>query len=255
MKKILIVGATHGHEKIGLLIIDELKKQSLTGVEFLVGNPDAAEKDIPFLESDLNRVFPGKLDGTYEEKRAFNLSPIIKSADIVIDIHSTKTTDLGNQSMVIVTSYNEATQNILAVFKPPKVLYMRYKANSALISQAKIGIAFEYGKDDSSQIFDATLHDIMEILVHADAAKVNPYINPRIPTETEVYEVYDAFQKEFSGDYTLYPDIQNFTLCQKDAIVCTTASGMNVHALENFYPILFGNNRYTEILGFKSRKM
>ncbi len=51
--------------------------------------------------------------------------------------------------MVIVTKYDEATKAVIEAFNPPKVLVMSYKSDNALISQAKVGIAFEYGQDDS----------------------------------------------------------------------------------------------------------
>ena len=78
--KILIVAATHGHEKIGLRVFAELEKLSLNSqnVELLIGNPVAEEKNVPFIESDLNRIFPGNEQGTLEEKRAFELSKKLK---------------------------------------------------------------------------------------------------------------------------------------------------------------------------------
>lgn len=180
-KKILIVGATHGHEKIGLRVIAELRKLNLDSnqVEFVVGNPKASELGVPFTKGDLNRVFPGRPDGNYEERRAFELSTQILQTDLVIDIHSTKTTDLGKNSMVIVTKYDEETERVLALISPPKVLIMRYKSDNALISQAKVGIAFEYGLDDSESVLKATVHDIASILKSYGLIKQNPFSNPR----------------------------------------------------------------------------
>jgi len=122
----------------------------------------------------LNRVFPGKEYGTYEEMRAYELSPKIKEADLVIDIHSTNTTDLSDKSVLIVTSYNQATKDIIDVIRPPKVLYMKYKGSNALISQAKVGIAFEYGKDSSAEVLNAILYDIAEVLIYYGLVKKIP---------------------------------------------------------------------------------
>jgi len=255
--KILIVGCTHGHERIGFKIIEELKSLNVSSniLEFVIGNPIAFSKGIPFKESDLNRSFPGNEFGTYEQKRAFELIPRINSADIVIDIHSTNTTDLSNDSMLIVTSLNRETRNIIDIIRPPKVLYMKYRSSTALISNAKVGIAFEYGKDDSEFVLQATLHDIANILIHFNIIKSNPYKTKKLVQKTEVYEVYDAFNKNFSGMYTLNSGIKNFELYSSGAVVCTTESGENVTASESFIPILFGNNRYSTILGFKAKKI
>ena len=50
MSKILIVASTHGHERIGLKVIEELKQLNIDEnlVSFEIGNPKASEKNIPF---------------------------------------------------------------------------------------------------------------------------------------------------------------------------------------------------------------
>lgn len=257
MSKILIVGSTHGHERIGLRVIEELKQLNIDKklVNFEIGNPKASEKNIPFFESDLNRVFPGKEHGTYEEMRAFELSKKILAADIVIDIHSTNTTDLSHNSMLIVTKHDDKTREIINIINPPKVLYMKYKGDSALISQSKIGIAFEYGRDGSADVLRAILYDIAKLLVSKKIIDHNPYKNPRIEIETETFEVYDVFKRTFIGDYKLDKNINNFKLCKKDSTVCSIDMDKKIIADEDFVPILFGENRYTEILGFKARKI
>lgn len=255
MKKILIVAATHGHEHIGIRVHEALRTLSVPDdqVELLIGNPEAYAKNIPFTESDLNRVFPGDAERSFEERRAAELLEKIKTADVVIDIHSTKTTDLSDNSMVIVTKLSPETKELLHVFQPPKVLYMKYKGDRALISNAKIGIAFEYGLDTSEAVLAATIHDIAALLVHLGVVASNPFPNPRELTQAKIFEVYDAFQKEFDGSYTLSQKLENFVQVLVGEEVCTSESGEVITAPEDFYPILFGNNRYTDILGFKAR--
>ena len=257
MSKILIVASTHGHERIGLKIISELQKLEVDKklLDFEIGNPKASEQNIPFIESDLNRSFPGKESGTYEEMRAFELSPKIKQAELVIDIHSTNTTELSDKSMLIVTSHDENIREIIDIIKPPKVLYMKYKGNNALISQAKIGIAFEYGKDISIDVLNATLHDIVNVFVHFKIIETNPYVNVKQDIETETFEVYDVFKRNFTGPYKLSAEVINFKLVKKGNIICNLESGEGIFANEDFVPILFGENRYTEILGFRARRV
>ncbi len=257
MSKILIVGSTHGHERIGLKVIDELRKLNIDKnlLDFEVGNPRASQQNIAFTESDLNRSFPGKKDGTYEECRAFELSPKIKQAELVIDIHSTNTTDLSEKSMLIVTSYNDDTKKIIDIINPPKVLYMKYKGGNALISQAKIGMAFEYGRDDSDRVLNAMLYDIAEVLIHYKILKTNPYLTSKIKIETETFEVYDVFKKEFTLPHKLSLGLENFKLLKSGEVVCVLENGEKIVTTEDFVPILFGENRYTQMLGFKARRI
>jgi succinylglutamate desuccinylase len=257
MSKILIIGSTHGHERIGLLVQNELKKLGISHelLAFEVGNPKASEKNVPFIESDLNRVFPGKDDGTYEERRAHELSPKIQASDLVIDIHSTNTTDLSPNSMLIVTKYDEATKEITELINPPTLLVMKYKNGNALISQAKVGIAFEYGKDNSRQVLEATLHDIGKILVAYGLLNNNPYLSVRTEEGSRVFEVYDAFAKNFEGKYKISAGVENFVLQKEGTLLGVTENDYKIFAPESFVPILFGENRYTEILGFKARQI
>jgi len=258
MSKVLVVGSTHGHEKIGLKVIEALRGLGIDRalLDFEVGNPEAERRSVRLVESDLNRVFPGKEHGTYEEMRAYVLSEKIRAADVVIDIHSTNTYDLGPLSSLIVTKHNDATRRVIDIIKPPKVLYMAYQNEHALISDARVGIGFEYGHDDSREVLASILFDIAEILVDRGIIDTNPYTNPRIMQKTEVFEVYDVFPKDFRGWYTLAPQIENFHLCHKGTLVCaTTNTNEPIYATEDFYPILFGENSYTEILGFKAKKI
>jgi succinylglutamate desuccinylase len=260
MKRILIVASTHGHERIGLRVIERLKNIKLNEnqVEFIIGNPNASKLNQPFIESDLNRVFPGKKPGTYEEELAVELSRKIAEFELVIDIHSTKTTDLGENSMLIITKYDDETKKILDLIHPPKVLLMKYKSDSALISQAKIGVAFEYGRDDSEQVLEATLYDIAQILLHYNAISSNPFTQNSniINSKSEIFEVYDAYKKEFEGEYLLDNNVTNFKQVQKDELICTNLKDKQaIYSQDTFYPILFGNNRYRDILGFKARKL
>lgn len=221
-------------------------------IQFITGNPQASEKNIPFIESDLNRIFPGKADGDYEERRAFELSKAIISADLVIDIHSTNTTDYSTNSMLIVTKFDKVTEDLIKIINPPKVLVMKYKNDKALISQAKVGIAFEYGMDTSLKVLEATLHDITNLLIHFGILKSNPYQKIELNYKTEIYEVYDAFEKTFEGKFVRDSHLINFQKVEKGMVIGSTETGVQVEAPEDFYPIMFGENRYTTILGFKA---
>jgi len=82
--KILFIAATHGDESIGVEVVRSLKRK---GFDFLIGNPEALKQEKRFIDSDLNRIFPGKIGGSYEERRAIEIIKITKKYDWVIDLH------------------------------------------------------------------------------------------------------------------------------------------------------------------------
>jgi len=88
-KKLLIIVATHGDEKIGIEVVEKLKAKKL-GCFFdsLVANPRALEKGIRFTEADLNRSYPGmKNSKFYEKRRACEIFKLARKYKYVVDIH------------------------------------------------------------------------------------------------------------------------------------------------------------------------
>lgn len=88
LSKILFLTEVHGDEKIGSLVLDEIKDYLPKNVEIILANKKASERNIRFVDCDLNRCAPGKKDSSkYEERRAYEIIEMSKKFDIAIDIH------------------------------------------------------------------------------------------------------------------------------------------------------------------------
>jgi len=256
MKKILIVAATHGHETLGVGLLEKIKGTPfIQNVDTLIGNERALAANTAYIESDLNRVFPGKINGTYEERRAYEISKVINNYDIVIDIHSTNTTTFGENSMLIVTKINKVVKKCISIIKPPKLVYMNYMNKNALISGAKAGIAFEYGSNNDRLAEDAILDAIYTVLEYfGNLPKKNACKEVPFKNEIDIYEVYDVYSKIKNKSFTLDSQIQNFYKVIKGQRIGNYEDNLTIKAEESFYPILFGENRYKKIIGFKAKK-
>ncbi|WP_186644493.1 succinylglutamate desuccinylase/aspartoacylase domain-containing protein [Fluviispira vulneris] len=95
---LVIAGLIHGNETGSLPAVLKCIKKLLDKdlsyggkVTFLLGNIEAAQKDLRYIESDLNRSFGESYKGEFsnERKRAIELMPLLKSADVFIDLHQT----------------------------------------------------------------------------------------------------------------------------------------------------------------------
>ncbi|MCD4705120.1 succinylglutamate desuccinylase/aspartoacylase family protein [bacterium] len=87
-QKILFITLTHGNEAIGLNVIKKLKKINLKNqFNYIIANPLAFSENKRFINSDLNRIFPGKKNGNYEQKRAKKIIKIGKKYNYIIDLH------------------------------------------------------------------------------------------------------------------------------------------------------------------------
>lgn len=94
--KVCIMGALHGNEKVGGIVVENLKKE-LDGIDIfgevylVIGNPLALEKGVRFIDEDMNRLFVdgGDFGDSVEGKRAGEIAQILKNVDYLLDLHST----------------------------------------------------------------------------------------------------------------------------------------------------------------------
>jgi len=245
---VYINACTHGNEKVGARILEAIEKISAKKGMIVtnIANREAFALDKRFIDQDLNRSFPGKLDGNHEERLACELLPLVQAADIVIDIHSTTS---GRLSSVIVTKLDEATLDIVRLINPKRVLLLSATENNALISSAKVGIGFEYGKDQSIVTYRETLRGIMRILIGLGMTKGR---FGRSEVKSEFYNVSDSFEK--TEGFILEKGIKNFKLVRKGEVIAKNKKEL-VLAPKDFYPVLFGNSTYEKIFGFMGERM
>lgn len=246
--KILLNILTHGNEKIGLGVARELKKLKIAkNILFVqIANKKAFKLHKRFIDQDLNRSFPGKKLGNYEEKLAYKLSPIIKSVDLVIDIHSTKS-EL--KDAIIVTKLDKDTQGYIKAIQPKYVLVMNAIKNNALISQAKIGIAFEYGKDNDLNVLKNIVIDIKRLLKHLDLINIKTLQRKRT---TKFFNIFSKVDKP--KGYKLLKKVKNYKLICKGETFAKKDNNYLI-AEEDFYPILFGDKNYKDYFDFKGKKI
>lgn len=250
-KKILVIGCVHGDELIGQKVITELRKLEVSEGTLItiLANKRAMKAGKRFLEQDLNRSFPGKKEGNYEERLAYELLPIIQEADIVLDIHST-TTD--TTSAIILTKVNKSIKQLLLTFKPQRVVIMeKGVGKTALTGYCKAGISFEYGKEKSRQAYLDTLNDIKKIIAHYGLIKNFHSEKKILKPRTEYYEVLRTLER-FSG-FKLEKTIKNFVLVKKNSVIAKKKTEVQ-KAPHDFYPLLFGPISYKEIWGFMAKK-
>lgn len=99
MKRISIVTGIHGDELEGQYVCFELarrieaEKDKLTGIVdiYPAMNPlgiDSITRGIPAFDLDMNRLFPGNIDGNMTEYLAAEIIKDVSGSDLVVDIHA-----------------------------------------------------------------------------------------------------------------------------------------------------------------------
>lgn len=99
MKRISIVTGIHGDELEGQYVCFELARRIEEKMKNLAGivdiypamNPlgiDSITRGIPAFDLDMNRLFPGNIDGNMTEYLAAEIMKDVSGSDLVIDIHA-----------------------------------------------------------------------------------------------------------------------------------------------------------------------
>lgn len=97
--RLCVVTGTHGDELEGQLCCYEVARIINENIDKLNGtveiypalNPlgiDTLQRGIPNFDLDMNRIFPGNMDGSMAEQTAYRIVKDLQGADLVIDIHS-----------------------------------------------------------------------------------------------------------------------------------------------------------------------
>ena len=92
-RKVIIIGGLHGDETLGIDLVNRIRNEPIAGIDTIFGNPMATSVGSRYIDRDLNRVFPGKLDGCLEEVRANQIMQMVAGYDLIIDFHNTKSDD------------------------------------------------------------------------------------------------------------------------------------------------------------------
>jgi succinylglutamate desuccinylase len=88
-RKIMVIGGLHGDETLGIDLVNRIRNEPIAGIDAIFGNPMATAVNTRYIDRDLNRVFPGRLDGCLEEIRANQIMQMVEGYDLVIDFHNT----------------------------------------------------------------------------------------------------------------------------------------------------------------------
>ena len=227
---ICIIGCIHGNEMIGKYVIDRLKEVSIKkGTLILIlANLKAITQKKRFIDTDLNRCFPGDKDGNHEEMLAKELYDTMKNCDYVLDVHSTTA---HTENFIIITKDTDHIQKSAKYIPIKKIVKMESSISKgkAMIDYTDCGISIEFNLDTSIQKAKEIVTNYLKYL-----GLLEGYAKK---TDQDIYSVYGVMKK---GELKL-SSLINFKQAEING--------------ELFYPILFGEKEYKEVVCLKARKI
>lgn len=217
-----IVSCLHGNETLGKEVIELLLNINLTyHIVYIIANEEAIIKNKRYIDMDLNRCFPGNINGNHEEKLAAEILKELSECDYVIDIHSTTAE---TEEMIIITRSHEITDYI----NVNKIVLMEpdIAKGKSLIDNVKCGFSLEFNhKTKPEKVRDIIINFINSIS-----------LDKKIKFKHEFYSCYEILKEdEINDDFKL----ENFILAKVNG--------------EEFYPIMYGETDYKGIICLKAK--
>ena len=221
MKNIAIIICLHGDELFGLEVMDKLDEN----IPVFIGNPKAIQKKVRYIDIDLNRAFPGKKDGNYEERRAFYLMNKLKKFKHVIDIHSSSS---NLELFGILTEPNKEKLQLAKKLGLKKIVLMSEKlANgNSLIDNHDCAISLEIGPHEKKENVDEVIKIINNPSNHKDDYK------------SKMFKVFDIIK---GNETKLF--IKNFQEVKKGELITK-----DMKAEFDFIPVFVGEKAYKNII-------
>jgi succinylglutamate desuccinylase len=236
MDKIGVVVCLHGDEPVGL----EVKKMLSINAQTFIANPKALTKNVRFLETDMNRCFPGKENGLHEEKCAYNLLRDIKKFKYIVDVHSSSG---GIELFGIITKPNEEKFNLAKKMGLKKVIVMteKFAKGASLIDNVNCAISLEVGPHDRKENALEIAHLIknLERNFDKDCSCV----------KLDVFEIFDIIY----GDKTAKSYLSNFKAVKKGDIIKEDMEKQ--FAPFDFVPVFVGEDSYKGIICMAAKKI
>lgn len=231
--KLAIVCCLHGTEPYGLEVVKKLP----ASIPFFIGNEKALEENKRFIETDLNRCFPGNEFGSHEEKLAYGLCTKLRKFDYVIDLHSSSNSC---PPFGIITNPTKEKIELSKKLGLKKLVIMKESIASgkALIDFVNCGISIEIGPHENPENIEK-IYNLINNLVE----------NKNYSENIEIYEVFKFLKREKKNVL-----IDNFEYVQSGQIISEDSTGKQL-AEEDFTAILVNEDAYGDVLCLASKKI
>lgn len=243
--EIAVVGGVHGDETSGVRAVRRLRDANLDlqrGVAFVIANPAAVEAGVRYLDSDLNRVFPGDPAGDREERLAAQLCDLVEPLT-TLSLHDTHS----HPASFALVHRSQLEEFDVASGLPVHHIVDHSGVNEGTITTCGLVVEVEVGPQGSDEAAVAAEFQARAFLQRVGALPGDP---PSV--DAEYFRMTEAVPKPPNASYELY--VENFERVPP-GMVYARIDGQDQVADELFYPILMSEYGYPRILGYKGEKL
>lgn len=244
-----VVACLHGNETCGWNAIQRFKRDDYEiqkPIKFVLANEEAYEKDERYIDTDINRVFPGNSNSSvHEERLAAEIQDELEGQKI-LDIHSTKS----EQAPFAIVVGDDDEQIKLAKSTGIKHLIDMSYVDGGLGEELPV-VSIELSRTSQDQ--DEEAYKLLVNFLAAEGIIKEEFDK----VEPEFFKVFDR-----EGDGSEEFRAENFSKVNKGDVYAQkfiekedgNKNTEPIRAEEDFYPVLMSTDGYDEMLGFKAQK-
>lgn len=246
---VAVVGGIHGDEPCGVHAVETLLAEAPAvqrPVAFVIANEEAIEQGRRYLDSDLNRSFPGDHESAGHEKR-LAAALIEEIGDCTtLALHSTQSYE---DMFALVDTVDDLARRVCSELPIDAVIETSGSNEGRIFSGIPATIEAECGYQGSEKAADNAV-EMTRAFLHA--VDVLPGEHRRVVEELPVFELGAPIPKAMGEVYEVYAD--NFEQVSAGEAFAAT-DGDPVVAEEAFHPVLLSPEGYEDVFGYTARRV
>lgn len=239
-----VVYCTHGDEVAGKKAVEKLLQNYSSfqkGVKFVFANEKAYQQEKRYIDTDLNRSFPGnKNSDKYEERIAAEIMEELKDTEIVLDLHETS---VKPAPFALYTWNTDKVFDALQKTGVEKAVEISYTPGCGINYYG--GIEVETGPKGTKKSRETAYKTLKQYLKNYKVIDGEKNMG-----KPEIYTVYSKMDRP-EGRWEI--KAENFQKVQEDEVIAEKPEN-RIKAEEPFQPVLFDES-YSDIIGFKAVRL
>ncbi|SFS80043.1 succinylglutamate desuccinylase/aspartoacylase domain-containing protein [Halostagnicola kamekurae] len=244
--EIAILAGVHGDEPCGVRAVERLLEQRPSverPVKLVVANERALEKQVRYVDEDLNRAFPGDPNAeTHEGQLAAKLTDELEGC-LTFSMHSTQS---HSEPFAIVKAVTDTARKLCPQLPVAAMVETGNFSEGRLFTEIDT-IEVECGLQGSETAAE-NAYSLTRAFLTATGALPGDTVSRELP----IYRLVDCIWKDQADTYEVFVD--NFTRVEKGDSFAA-ADGDEQVADEPFYPVLMSANGYRDVFGYTAEKL
>jgi len=246
--EVAVVGGIHGDEPCGVHAVEQIideQPEVDRPVALVVANEEAVEQGTRYVETDLNRAFPGDPDGaSHEVPLAHAIDEAIGDCT-TLALHSTQSYE---ELFALVDEVDDLTHGVCPRLSVDAVVETGAKAGRIFDAVPRT-VEVECGYRGSERAAANAVQVTREFL---GATGALPDADHHRDAEIPVFRLGDPIPKEAADEYEVYA--QNFQeVFAGEAFAA--ADGEAIVAEEAFHPVLMSAYGYEDVFGYTAERV